>query len=274
MKRLLILSGLLVLVLAAAGCTGAGPGPSGPAGGTPSITDETVNDTLRVFVTEAQRSLDALDANTSSAASALARTGLSGRDAEDVLLSLSRSGNYTSDAVTFDPNGVVVAVMPEDYQFAIGANIHGASNIRAALNGTPGMSPRINLVEGFRGVALAHPVMNASGVAGGVSVVFRPERMLAPAALKALGNGSHALSAVQTDGTIIFDTDLGLIGRSMLNATQYGSATDLAELARTIVSTPSGIRQYRVNETTSRTIAWQTVGLHGTEWRLVVNQAR
>ncbi|KAF5058000.1 hypothetical protein DSECCO2_351080 [anaerobic digester metagenome] len=274
MKRMLILTGALVLALVAAGCTGSGPGASGPAGDMPSITDESVNETLRVYVTEAQRSLDALDANTSSAATALARTGLSGPGAEDILLDLSRSGNYTNDAVTFDTSGEIVAVMPEDYQFAVGANIHGSSNIQAALNGSPGMSTRINLVEGFRGIALAHPVMNATSAAGGVSVIFRPERMLASSALKALGNGSHTLSAVQTDGTIIFDTDLRLIGQSMLNATQYGTATDLAELARNIVSTPSGIRQYRVNETTTRTIAWQTVGLHGTDWRLVVNQGR
>ncbi len=274
MKRILILAGALVLALVAAGCTGSGPGASSPAGDTPSITDESVNETLRVFVTEAQRSLDALDANTSSAASALAQTGLSGPEAEDVLLGLSRTGNFTNDAVTFDPNGEIIAVMPTDYQFAVGATIRGSSNIQAALNGTPGMSARINLVEGFRGVALSYPVTNAKGTAGGISAVFRPERMLASPALKALGNGSHTLSAVQADGTIIFDTNLRLIGQSMLNATQYGSATDLAELARTIVTTPSGIKQYQVNETTSRTIAWQTVGLHGTDWRLVVNQGR
>lgn len=274
MKRMLLLTGALVLALVVAGCTGSGPSVSGPAGTTPTITDESVNETLRVFVTEAQRSLDALDANTSAAASALVRTGLSGPGAEGVLQDLSRSGNFTNDAVAFDSSGEIVAVMPEEYQFAVGANIHGASNIQAALNGTPGMSARINLVEGFRGVALAHPVMNATGSAGGVSAVFRPERLLASAALKALGNGSQTLSAVQTDGTIIFDTDLRRVGQSMLNASQYGTATDLAELARTIVSAPSGITQYRVNETASRTIAWQTVGLHGTDWRLVVNQGR
>lgn len=272
-----ILAAALVLVLVAAGCTGSGPGGATPAPGTPTVTDESVNETLRVFTIEAQRSLDTLDANVSSAAAALGQTGLVGPEAETVLLNLSRSGNYTTDGVTFDTNGEVRAVMPEDYQFAVGANIHGSANILAALNGSPALSQRINMVEGFRAVALSHPVRNATGgVEGGVSAVVRPERLLAAPALQALDNRSHTLSAVQIDGTIIFDTNVRIIGQSILNETQYGTATDLAALAKEIVATPSGMGYYRVNDTavTVRGIAWQTVGLHGTEWRLVVNQER
>jgi hypothetical protein len=274
MKGMFILAAALVLVLVAAGCTGSGPGGATP---TPAVMDESVNETLRVFTIEAQRSLDALDANVSSAAAALGQTGIVGPGAEAVLLNLSRSGNYTTDAVTFDTTGEVRAVMPEDYQFAVGANVHGSANILAALNGSPALSQRINMVEGFRAVALSHPVRNATGgIEGGVSAVVRPERLLAAPALQALENRSHALSAVQTDGTIIFDTNVRIIGQSILNATQYGTATDLAALAQEIVATPSGVGYYRANETTGevRGIAWQTVGLHGTEWRLVVNQER
>lgn len=268
---MLLLAALLALALAAAGCTVTSPGTATP--GSPDAAGASVNETLRVFAAGAQQQLDRVDANVSAAAAALGTTGLSGPGAEDVLLNLSRSGNFSTDAVTFDANGEILAAMPVDYQFAIGANIHGSPNVRAALNGTPGLSPRINLVEGYRGVGLSHPVRNASGVAGGVSLAFRPERLLAVPALEALGNTSHALSAVQTDGTIIFDVNPRMIGQSILNATQYGEATDLARIAQEIASTPSGSGRYEASGTT-RAIAWETVGLHGTEWRLVVNQER
>ena len=271
MKGMLLLAALLAIGLAAAGCAGTGPGTTTP--GSPDAPGASVNETLRVFATGAQQQLDRVDANVSTAAAALGTTGLSGSGAEGVLLNLSRSGNFSTDAVTFDANGEILAAMPVDYQFAIGANIHGSSNVRAALNGTPGLSPRINLVEGYRGVGLSHPVRNASGVEGGVSLALRPEGLLAIPALDALGNTSHALSAVQTDGTIIFDVNPRMIGQSILNATQYGEATDLAAIAQEIASTPSGLRYYKANEIT-RSIAWETVGLHGTEWRLVVNQER
>ncbi|HIH02367.1 MAG TPA: hypothetical protein HA263_00440 [Methanoregulaceae archaeon] len=277
MKGMLLLAALLAIALAAAGCTGTGPGTTTPVPGTPGAADASVNETLRVFASGAQQSLDRVDANVSSAAAILATTGLTGPGSESVLLNLSRSGNqsgnYSIDAVTFDTDGKVLAVMPEDYQFAVGANIHGSSNVLAALNGTPGLSQRINLVEGFRGVALSYPVRNTSGVAGGVSLTIRPERLLAVSALAALGNTSHALSAVQTDGTIVLDANPRMIGQSILNATQYGGATDLAKIAQEIVSTPSGFERYQGNGTT-RAVAWQTVGLHGTAWRLVVNQER
>jgi hypothetical protein len=284
MNRILILALAVALAAIAAGCTSPAPGGDtvAPTAGTPMSTpsaadDASVCQSLRIFSSGAQAALDALDANTSSAAASLAGTGLTGPGAEAVLLDLARSGNssgnFSTDAITFDRDGRVLAVMPEEYQFAVGANIHGSSNVQNALNGTPAMSERINLVEGFRGVAVSYPIRNSSGVEGGVSVVIRPERLLAVPALAALSNTSHALSAVQTDGTIIFDTDLRLIGMKMTNATQYGEATDLAAIARKIVSNRSGFERYQGNGT-MRAIAWDTVGLHGAEWRLVVNQER
>lgn len=271
------LAALLAIAIAVAGCTGTGPGAVTPAPGTPGVGDASVNETLGVFAAGAQQQLDRADANVSAAANALAGAGLVGPAAEAVLLNLSRSGtgsgNYSIDAVTFDTNGEILAAMPEDYTFSIGANIHGSPHIRDALNGTPGLSSRINLVEGLRGVALAHPVRNSSGVAGGVSLAILPQRLLAIPALEALGTTSHTLSAVQTDGTIIFDTNPRMIGQTILNETQYGDATELAEIARSIAATPSGFEVYRANGT-PRAIAWKTVGLHGTEWRLVVNQER
>lgn len=273
MKGMLILAALLAVALAAAGCTGTGTGTTTPAPATPGIADASVNETLRAFAAGAQQQLDLVDANVSSAAAALGGTGLTGAGAEGILLGLSRWGNSTTDAVTFDTNGEILAVMPAEYRFAVGANIHGSSNVQAALNGTPGLSPRINLVEGFRGVALAYPVRDDGSVVGGVSLPLRPERLLAVPALAALGNTSHALSAVQTDGTIIFDADTRMIGQTILNMSQYGTATDLAAIAREIVSSESGFARYQTNGT-ARAVAWKTVGLHGTDWRLVVNQER
>ena len=269
---MLLLAALLAIALAAAGCTVTDPGTT-----TPDAAGASVNETLGVFATGAQQQLDRADAHVSAAAHALADTGLVGQGADAVLLNLSRSGtgsgNYSIDAVTFDTNGEILSAMPREYAFSIGASIHGSQNVRDALNGTPGLSPRINLVEGLRGAALAHPVRNASGVVGGVSLALLPQRLLAIPALEALGTSSHTLSAVQPDGTIIFDTNPRMIGQTILNATQYGDATELAEIARSIASTPSGFEEYGANGT-NRAIAWRTVGLHGTEWRLVVNQER
>ncbi|NLX48691.1 MAG: hypothetical protein GXY82_02210 [Methanospirillum sp.] len=273
MKRKICLALLCALALAAAGCTGTGPDTATPVP-TASADGDPVNSTLAAFASGVQSTLDRLDAGTSAAADALGETGLDGAGAEEVLLNLSRAHLATPDAVTFDPDGRIVAAMPEEYRFAVGANIHGEPNVRAALNGTPGLSPRINLVEGFRGVALAHPVLNATGLAGGVSLVIQPERLLALEALGAMGNATLALWAVQTDGTIILDSDSSLIGRTLADETRHGDASALGEVAREILSTPSGYARYRANETAGveGSIAWDTVGLHGTEWRLVVNR--
>ena len=229
MKGMLLLAAVLAIALAMAGCTGT---PK-PAPGVPGAADASVNETLRVFASGAQQALDRMDANVSAAAAALGATGLTGPGAEGTLLNLSRSGNGSGNYSNRRRH-----VRPERRDPR--SDAHGLSVRRwreyprlterqAALNGTPGLSPKINLVEGFRGVALAYPVRNASGITGGVSLALRPERLLAVPALAALGNTSHALSAVQTDGTIIFDTNPGLIGQSILNATEYRGGDRLRE---------------------------------------------
>ena len=127
----------------------------------------------------------------------------------------------------------------------------------------------IRLAEGLQGVALGYPVTDANRTAvGGVSVAMRPELLLQGPADAACGGRSLALFAVQTDGTFLYADDPALIGRQMSRP-----GTGLAGLAAEITQTRSGVASHRpANAGADRTVAWTTVGLHGTEWRLVVSQ--
>ena len=131
------------------------------------------------------------------------------------------------------------------------------------------LGPYGQLAEGFQGVALGYPVTDANRTAvGGVSVAMRPELLLQGPADAARGGRPLALFAVQTDGTILYADDPALIGRQMSRP-----GTGLAGLAAEITETRSGVASHRpANAGADRTVAWTTVGLHGTEWRLVVSQ--
>ena len=108
LKRKICLALLCALALAAAGCTGTGPDTATPVP-TASADGDPVNSTLAAFASGVQSTLDRLDAGTSAAADALGETGLDGAGAEEVLLNLSRAHLATPDAVTFDPDGRIVA---------------------------------------------------------------------------------------------------------------------------------------------------------------------
>ncbi len=131
------------------------------------------------------------------------------------------------------------------------------------------LGPYNQLAEGFWGVALGYPVADANNTAvGGVSAALLPELLLKGPADTARGSRPLGLFGVQTDGTILYADDPALVGRQM---SQPG--TGLAGLAAQIMETPAGAATHHpANAAADRTVAWQTIGLHGTEWRLVVAQ--
>jgi hypothetical protein len=263
--KALILGLALVVALLAAGCTGTGTGgasaPTSPGAGE-------VNSTLALFADGTAALLNGTDANVSAAAAALGRTGLSGPTAQAVLLDLSRTAAFVVDAVTYDVGGRAVAVEPSPYGSIVGTSLAGPTAPPDFYRETY-LGPYGELAEGFRGIALGHPVTGPDGtVIGGVSVALRPELMLREPADAARRGTTVALYAVETDGTIIYADDPAIVGGP---ASQPG--TGLAGMASQIEESRSGVSVHRpATAGTDRAVAWTTVSLHGTEWRLVAAQ--
>ena len=262
MKAIVFLGLVLAVAVAAAGCTG-GTTPSG----TPA-TDGGVNETLALFAGGSGTLLNATDADVSQAAARLGRTGLAGPAADAILLNVSRSAGFVVDAVTYGPDGRVAAAAPARYSSLVGTNLTDATT-PADFYTMAYLGPYDQLAEGFWGVALGHPVTDANNTTvGGVSIAIRPELLLKGPADAARGTRSLVLFGVQTDGTILYADDPALVGKQMSLP-----GTGLAGLATQIIETPSGVATHHpANAAADRTVAWQTAGLHGTEWRLVVAQ--
>ena len=258
----ILVCALLALTLAAAGCTETVETTATPA------ADGDVNATLALFAAGTGTVLNTIDADVSQAAAALGQTGPAGPAADAALLNLSRSGTFVVDALTYGPDGRVAAAAPARYSSIVGTNLADATT-PADFYTMAYLGPYDQLAEGVRGVALGHPVMDAnSTTVGGVSVAIRPELLMKGPADAARGARPLALFGVQTDGTILYADDAALVGKQV---SQPG--TGLAGLAAQIIERPSGVATHRpATAGTDRTVAWQTAGLHDTEWRLVVAQ--
>jgi hypothetical protein len=172
------------------------------------------------------------------------------------------------DAVTYGRDGRIAAAAPAGYSSLVGSSLADPTT-SADLYTAAYLSPYDPLVEGFWGVALGHPVTDANNsTVGGVSVAIRPDLLLKGPADAARGARPLVLFGVQTDGVILYADDPALVGKQM---SQPGSG--LAGLAAEIMETPAGASTHHpANAAADRTVAWRTVGLHGTEWRLVVAQ--
>jgi hypothetical protein len=273
-----------------AGCTQAPP--SAPATTVPTVTGTPMtpspNQTaitasmkqfLGTLVPVLQDRLDTADTVVSATGGILAGTGITGQGADDALLSLAESEQWVVDAVTVSPDGTIAAVMPEEYQGVIGDYIGNQSHIVTILTDKkPVLSPVFRTVEGFEAAAIAYPVFSSGGeLIGGISVPFRPDLLIGPLIIDATRGTEYGVEVIQaTDGLILYDSDPAQIGKTPDDPI-YVEYPELRALVLQIMSQRSGKGTYRFptpgsSQPVQKEAVWDTISIHGTEWRIAVQE--
>lgn len=224
-----------------------------------------------------QDSLLALDSTMSGAATALGTTGLSGPDADAFLFKAVASNPSIINVITYDPNGTVLAAMPDTTKVIIGKDLSGSEIVRHALTiQKPVMSDLIVLAEGGEGAVLSHPVFSYEGTfTGVVSMAFSPYALIRPIAEAETDRNPYTWMVAQTDGRILYDPDPLEVGKETFNETLFAEFPEIIELARLYSVNRTGYDTYSFYSTgpgnvVSKETFWDTIELHGTEWRVLV----
>lgn len=187
---------------------------------------------------------------------------------------------YLIDCCTVDPKGKILAVEPQDFKGSEGADISGQEQIvRLHCTKQPVMSRALAMVEGFDAVDLEQPILSQSGeLLGSVSVLINPETFLASVITPAIQGFPVQIVVMEKDGRILYDADEGEIGKNLFQDALYKPFKELQDLGRRIAKEPSGSGSYAFYEEGSektvvtKRATWNTIGIHGTEWRLVMIQ--
>jgi len=227
-----------------------------------------------------QNELDRMDRDLAAAAGELARTGLGGEEARLILSGLAARYPYVADACTVDNNGKIVAVEPAAYHEFAGSDISGQEQVgRLWETGRPVISSVFTAVEGFPALDLERPVCNRQNeLIGSVSLLIKPELLFASFTVPELQGQRPEMMVMQKDGYILHDSDSSQIGRNVFTDSFYQGYTGLPALAGRTVTDRAGVGRYAppdqpLQKQAVKKSVWTTVGLHGTEWRLIVNYA-
>jgi hypothetical protein len=243
-----------------------------------------------------QNELDRMDRDLFTAAGELARTGLDGEEARRILSGLAARYPYVADACAVDKNGKIVAVEPAAYHEFTGSDISGQEQVRRLWEtGHPVLSSVFTAVEGFPAVDLERPVFPVSyqhsyhsrearmfnrqnELIGSVSLLIKPEQFFASFTVPELQGQQPEMMVTQKDGYVVYDSDSSQIGRNVFNDSFYQDYTGLPALTRRTAAERGGVGTYVPPAQPSqkqvvKRSAWTTVGLHGTEWRLIINYA-
>lgn len=209
----------------------------------------------------------------------LSETGLSGPDAGSVLTNTLTRHPWAMSAVTVSREGQIMAAVPKQYAHLTGTDVSTQPQvIRVNAAKSPGLSGVIPLVEGYPGVFQSSPVFSHEGeYLGYIDITYAPEIFLGRYIEKATMNTPYDVWVVQTDGTEIYDTNREEIGKNIISDPIYADPA-LYAVASGILKEPSGTTTYVFwdrdwSKNVTKTAVWETAGIDGTEWRIVVTRA-
>ena len=224
--------------------------------------------------------LNKIDAELAVAAKGLSKTGMRGPEARKILQNLCRTAPSAVDCSTIDSAGAMLIIEPEEYRKFEGADLGKQEQVvRLQKTRKPVLSMVFRTVEGFEAVDIEHPVISPHGkFLGAVSILVKPESLLASVATDLVQGLPIDVWAMQTDGRILYDPDREEIGRMLFDDPIYKPFPQLQSLGGTISKERSGSGTYEflgkgLNKPVTKTAYWTSVGLYGTEWRVVATHA-
>ncbi len=222
--------------------------------------------------------LQKLDSVVLDACQKLSSTGLTGAAAEQILNEIyTQNSDIIVNAATADKNDILLAVQPSNYSDIIGEDITDQEqNIEMHQTMRPAVSNLIQLVEGFPGIVMVAPVFNSNGLfIGSLSIVFLPYELIHPIVKDSI-QGIYTIYALQKNGTLIYD-DSPEQGKNVFTDEEYQGYTELQAFIHNVVNTQSGYGTYSYFDDLSpsrplvnKEAFWTTIGIHNTEWRLVI----
>lgn len=190
--------------------------PTGNVSAANSAADMTFK--LIQIQADVQGSLSDLDADVANASQDLSTTGLTDAAARGVLSKLMKTNPNLVEAVTVSEDGKIIVAECKDCEGGEGANISSQEHIvRILKDKAPAFSNKFLLVEGYNGTALAYPVFSPQGeLLGGISTIIRPDDLINASVVPGLKDTNYSFWAMQLDGLIIYDRDLGQTGKGQV----------------------------------------------------------
>ncbi len=250
--------------------------------GKPGQPVEELPPILNEFQKEIMTELNKMDGDLAKTAKSLAEKDfLKKSGTRKMLAGLCRSHPYAVGCAVVDREGRMVLVEPKGYAGFAGWDISAQEQVMRLWNlKKPVLSNVFKAVEGFEAADLQFPIFSSQGeFMGSVSLLFRPESLFSQVLTPVLHGMPVEAFAMQTDGRILYDEDKNEIGHMLFADPMYKPFPQLLALGSLISREKTGAGSYDYMQKGSEKVVkkdahWITIGLHGTEWRLVVMHVR
>lgn len=180
--------------------------------------------------------------------------------------------------ITIARNGTVLSGLPKaETETLIGTDLGDQPVVKALFTTRQAlMSDLFPLEQGGYAAVIEYPVFTGDDcLTGLVSLAFAPHEIIGRSAVPAVVGTPYTIMAAQTDGRVLYDADPKEIGKETFNEPLYEDFPEILDFARHYAGNWSGYDTYSFYDTgfgrvVQKEAYWTTIGLHGTEWRLMI----
>jgi hypothetical protein len=230
-----------------------------------------------LFEAEGSTGLDlaAMDTAVNDGAVRIGVLGLNGTGTKGAL---AKMGDFpwAIDTITVNETGNIISVEPESYKQVIGEDLSDQEHLKRLYSQkVPVMSDVFLSVEGVPAVDIASPVFSPDGkFIGATTMLFNPEPFFVKNTPKKADGTPWQLMVMQKNGLIVYEPDKRQIGKNAFSDPLFKTFPDLISLAGKMSRERVGNGTYTFIDANGMNVTkealWTTVGIRGTEWRLVL----
>lgn len=215
----------------------------------------------------------------SSSAGGLSEVDYDTQEARDILTDALNKTPYAIEYAIVDAGDILVTIEPSQYKSSEGANISNQAHVKKLKEtGKPIMSGIFTTVEGFDAAAVHYPIYSKDDILSGeLSLLIMPQKVIGETVRPLLEGTKIEVWAMDIDGRVLYDADTSEIGKNLFSDPVYQPYPELRSLSRSIADQKSGTGEYSflrqgTNEEVKKQAQWDTVGLYGAEWRIIVTK--
>ena len=238
---------------------------------------EDISRVLDKFNAALDRKLNEIGVGVENAAGELAVSLSDKEKVRSILSDLCRSNQpYVIDAAFIDLDGRMAVIEPAAYRKYEGMDIHVQKQVGMVFSAKkPVFSNVFRAAEGVDAISFQMPVFSPAGKRlGAVSILLKPYDLLSLVIMPVIKDTDVDIWVMQKNGLVIFDRDEKEIGKNVLSDEYYKPFHRLLSVCQRIVSNKTGEGEYEFYATGTETpvrkkAVWNTVSIHGTEWRVV-----
>lgn len=226
--------------------------------------------------------LNSIDAGLSTVTKDLSGVDFNSDKARQILKGLCKDRDYLIDCSIIDKSGKMIVVEPQEYKRYEGSDLSRQDQVIAVRQSKkPVFSDVFRSVEGIESVVFEYPIFsNKNDFLGSVSMLVRQEALAADVVMSLVADKQCKIWIMQKNGLIVYDPDPDQIGRNIFSNEMFKPFKDLVDFSRTVAMEKEGAGSYDFyakgledKTVVKKYVAWDTVSLYGTDWRIVVMEA-